>query len=336
MSARKSASQLPQTLNRFLKSRALLKQPPPAFYPLVAHPPAPSLVRAFPARPQEDLPAHARTEEDSPASLYDVARDKLNRGVRLTAQEDAALLHPHAHQGARTHARRKAPRPANTRSPRPWNIVFPEDSIRTRFFQDHPFEAYRPTSLVEGEQVAVTQEPSGKAWTQLSQRSTNPSADDCIAFVLNLVEAHGLPLSSAYPHGVAQFRTLRAEHETATRAAQLEAQAHGAVFFGALDRALAVEDRVLDEWSQARAIQDGFAASAANRGAAAAPQAAVAAQGAEGSVWAPAEARPAFGAEDESLFSGGVEYLGRFARTGDEVRSGAVLRDDGLLVGSQA
>ncbi|GAA6051904.1 hypothetical protein JCM3770_006567 [Rhodotorula araucariae] len=336
MSARKSASQLPHTLNRFLKSRALLKQPPPAFYPLVAHPPAPSLVRAFPHRPHADLPAHARPAADT-LSLYDRARDKHDRGLRLTAQEDAALHNPREHQ-ARTHARRKPPRPANTRAPRPWSIVFPEDPVRARFFEDHPFEAYRPTSLVEGDQVAAVHEPHGKAWTQLSQRSINPSADDCIAFVVNLVEAHGVPLASAYPHGVAQFRTLRAEHETATRAAQLEAQAHGAVFFGAIDRALAVEDRVLDEWAHARAIQDGFAA---NAGRGAAPQAsasataAAAGQSAQGSPWAPAEARPAFGAEDESLFSGGVEYLGRFARTG-EVRGGAVMQDGGLLVGSQA
>ena len=44
MNSRKSAKAIPSTLNRFLKSRALLKSPPPAFYPLAAHPPPPALV----------------------------------------------------------------------------------------------------------------------------------------------------------------------------------------------------------------------------------------------------------------------------------------------------
>ena len=369
MSARKSASQLPNTLDRFLKSRALLKQPPPAFYPLVAHPPAPSLVRAFPSRPADDLPRTATTPATRPtSSLYDQARDKLNRGVRLTAQEDAALVS----SSSQPQARRKPPRPANTRHPRPWRIVFPEDRVRERFFVDHPFEAHRPKSLVEGETVAEPSGPHGVDWTELRQRTVNPSADECvpsslsrsplscasapnsrslcspapscIAYITNLTTSHALPLHTAYPHGVAQFRTLRAEHETATRAAQLEAHAHGATFFGALDRAVAVEERVLDEWHRAREIQEGFAAA---RGGAQGQQQQVA-QGVaapQASVWAPAEARPAFGGggapgqnDDESLFSGGVEYLGRFAgaRVQEGTRPGAVVQGEGLLVEAQA
>ncbi|GAA5837322.1 hypothetical protein JCM9279_005653 [Rhodotorula babjevae] len=354
MSARKSASQLPNTLDRFLKSRALLKQPPPAFYPLQAHPPAPSLVRAFPSRPADDLPSGA-TPPKSTASLHDIARDKLDRGVRLSALEDAALV---SSSSRHTHARRKPPRPANTRHPRPWRIVFPEDAVRQRFFADHPFEAHRPRSLVERETVAADEPangPQGQDWTELRQRTLNPSADDCIAYITHLTTLHALPLHAAYPHGLAQFRTLRAEHETATRAAQLEAQAHGATLFGALERAVAVEERVLDEWSGARGIQEGFAAArgGAGQGAQQAQQQVAPGVAApQGSVWAPAEARPAFGggeAHDESLFSGGVEYLGRFAGAGargsrggatqseeEGTRPGAVVKGDGLLVEAQA
>ncbi|GAA5901671.1 hypothetical protein JCM8208_001572 [Rhodotorula glutinis] len=344
MSARKSANQLPNTLDRFLKSRALLKQPPPCFYPLVAHPSPPSLVRAFPSRPSEDLPSTATTTTAT-ASLHDIARDKLNRGVRLTAQEDAALVSSASSTSHRTQAaRRKPPRPANTRHPRPWRIVFPEDGVRSRFFVDHPFEAHRPTSLVEGETVDEPPSgPRGADWTELRQRTVNPSAEDCIAYITNLVTSHALALSTAYPHGLAQFRTLRAEHETATRAAQLEAQSHGAHFFGELDRALAVEERVLDEWSRAREIQEGLAAAGRNGGQQGQAQQQQVAQGVaapQGSVWAPAEARPAFGAahDDESLFSGGVEYLGRFAHAQlqEGTRPGAVGKGEGLLVEAQA
>lgn len=80
-----------------------------------------------------------------------------------------------------------------------------------------------------------------------------------IAFIVNLHENHDVPLQQAYQHGLGQFRTLRAEHETANRSAMLEAKAHGAVFFGEIERGLMVEERVLDEWVNAKAIQDRIA-----------------------------------------------------------------------------
>lgn len=132
-----------------------------------------------------------------------------------------------------------------------------------------------------------------------------------IAFIHNLVTSHAFPISRAYPHGIAQFRTLRSEHETASRAAQLQAASFGAVFFGELDKTLAVEERVLDEWVGAREIQNSFAAGTGGAASSAAVPVGGAAVLAESGQWAPAEMRPAhgIGAEDESLFSGGVEYL---------------------------
>jgi hypothetical protein len=41
------------------------------------------------------------------------------------------------------------------KNPRPREIVFPEDEVRRLFFLDHPFEAYRAVTLVEGEKVAM-------------------------------------------------------------------------------------------------------------------------------------------------------------------------------------
>ncbi|BGP12342.1 hypothetical protein JCM10213_002878 [Rhodosporidiobolus nylandii] len=326
--SRKAATQIPNTLSRQLKSQSFLKTPPPAFYPLLAHPPAPSLVRSFPAREEHDLPARAR----SSTSAYAQAKAKLDAGVRLTASEDAALLAPQP-AGARA-TRRKPPRQANTKHPRPWAIVFPEDEIRRRFFADHPFEAYRPVSLVEGEKVREAEGPQGTEWTELSQRTTVPSAEDCIAYISNLVSSHNLPLTRAYPHGISQFRTLRAEHELSTRSAMLQAQSHGALFFGELDKTLALEEKVLDEWKDARAVQNSFASASGGTGAVANPAVGVSA---ESGVWAPVESRPAhlLGGEDESLFTGGVEYLQAFAKQGEAVR-GAVSQGEGKLVGVAA
>ncbi|GAA5827176.1 hypothetical protein JCM11251_001154 [Rhodosporidiobolus azoricus] len=342
MNVRKAASSVPSTISRQLKA-GFLKNPPPSFYPLLAHPPPPSLVRSFPARDEQDVPRSARRSTFSPStskqprSLYQQAKDKLDAGIRLTAAEDAALLDPSpapspAH-GRQT--RRKPPRAANTRRPKPLPIVFAEDAIRKRFFADHPFEAYRPVSLVEGEKVRESDGPQGKEWTELSQRSVVPTAEDCISYIHNLTTSHSLPLTQAYPHGIAQFRTLRAEHETATLAARQQASSFGAIFFGEIEKTVAVEEKILDQWVGAREVQARFAAgTGAAAGAAAAGPVAV--QGVEG-VWAPAEARPAhvLGGEEESLFSGGVEYLQAFAKS-SSAPSAAIAVGDGKLVGVEA
>lgn len=142
MNSRKAARAVPATMGRFLKSGAMLKQPPPSFYPLLAHPPPPSLVRAFPPRPSADLPP---------------ARQPPS---------------------ATTQTRRRPPRPAGTKNPRPREIVFPEDEVRRLFFLDHPFEAYRAVTLVEGEKVRHDRGPTGAEWTELSQRSIVPTAEE--------------------------------------------------------------------------------------------------------------------------------------------------------------
>ena len=55
------------------------------------------------------------------------------------------------------------------------------DKVRKMFYKDHPFEASRGTSLVEMEDV-VTENlkpgPKGIDWTELRQRSRNPSPEE--------------------------------------------------------------------------------------------------------------------------------------------------------------
>lgn len=135
-----------------------------------------------------------------------------------------------------------------------------------------------------------------------------------------------MPLSKAYPHGVAQFRTLRAEQETANRSARLEAQAHGATFFGEVEKQLRVEEKVLDEWKNARAIQDAFTALTGtgskrqNVQAAlkTANQSASPAKQVQESKWGEVPTRPALdgGEPVKAGFTGGTEFLRRFAAVG--------------------
>lgn len=176
MNARKSARFVPQTLSRQLQS-PFLKQAPPAYQALIANPPPPTQVRVLPARPLDDLPPTIAKH----LSPWQHAKAKLDAGLALSREEADALLPVDGPD------KDKAPRPTKRRPPvggaanqksRPLPVVFGEDQIRRQFFRDHPFEAYRPKSLVEGEMVADVQQPTGIEWTQLAQRSTIPTAEE--------------------------------------------------------------------------------------------------------------------------------------------------------------
>ncbi|GAA5899340.1 mitochondrial 37S ribosomal protein mS23 RSM25 [Sporobolomyces salmoneus] len=317
MNSRKSAKAIPSTLNRFLKSRALLKSPPPAFYPLAAHPPPPSLVRSFPTRDEQDLAPNSPTRSVLEAQRLS-AQEALNKGLRLQPHQllDSTPLKTSRGGGGNVRTtRRKPPKKFNPKQARPEEIVFPEDDIRKRFYLDHPFEAYRPVSLVENDRVRNGGSVEGLEWTELRQVSLNPSPEDCISFIQNLVSAHELPLSTAYPLGITQYRTLRSEFETATLSARLQAQAHGATFFGEIERSVLVEEKVLDGWVRAKEVQDGFAVSGGAGQQSQQQQSALSVM----ADWSPVEGRPAqLGStsaglnEGEAVFTGGREYLQQF------------------------
>jgi len=113
---------------------------------------------------------------------------------------------------------------------KPLEISYLEDELRKQFFRDHPFEAFRPTSLVEGREIEDEHPVRGKAWTRLRQRTRNPKPEDAVRFALNLHQHHEMPLSRAYATSVGQFRSLRSEQEVATMIATLEAEHYGAEF----------------------------------------------------------------------------------------------------------
>ncbi|EPQ60487.1 hypothetical protein GLOTRDRAFT_102247 [Gloeophyllum trabeum ATCC 11539] len=145
-------------------------------------------------------------------------------------------------------------RPARTSSSRPQDpkvlpIIYLEDEIRRQFFRDHPFEAFRPTTLTEGGAIRDEHPIRGKEWTRLRQRGRNPSPEDCILFTLTLHRHHSLSLNQAYIAAVAQFRALRSEHYVATLVAAKEAEQHGARFgVTQTDILFQKETKALETW----------------------------------------------------------------------------------------
>jgi small subunit ribosomal protein S23 len=69
--------------------------------------------------------------------------------------------------------------PFHAQKLRPLTIKYIEDDIRRQFFRDHPFEAFRPVTLVENAGVEDLR-LDGKAWTRLRQRGRNPSPEEYV------------------------------------------------------------------------------------------------------------------------------------------------------------
>ncbi|KZT75083.1 hypothetical protein DAEQUDRAFT_761045 [Daedalea quercina L-15889] len=133
----------------------------------------------------------------------------------------------------------------------PSRIQYIEDQIRRQFFSDHPFEAFRPTTLLEGLTVEEEHPIRGKDWTRLRQRGRNPTAEDAIRFAVNLYTHHEMPISPAYATAVAQFRALRSEQHFTKRFALLEAKHYGVEFGPSqVEITFAKEEKALNTFAQ--------------------------------------------------------------------------------------
>ncbi|KAF5368455.1 hypothetical protein D9758_002337 [Tetrapyrgos nigripes] len=152
----------------------------------------------------------------------------------------------------------KTPQKLRPYDPKPLAIYYLEDEIRRQFFRDHPFEAFRPTTLTEGQTIAPAHPIQGKEWTRLRQRGRKPSPEDAIQFALNLHQYHDISLSYAYARAVAQFRALRSEHHIATVMAATEADTLGGIFQNS-ETAHAFEKEVknLASWERLAELDEG-------------------------------------------------------------------------------
>ncbi|KIM47819.1 hypothetical protein M413DRAFT_439499 [Hebeloma cylindrosporum] len=143
-------------------------------------------------------------------------------------------------------------------STRPLPIYYIEDDLRRQFFIDHPFEAFRPTTLVESDRIEDPNSVTGKAWTRLRQRGRNPTPEDAIRFALNLYQHHSLSLSDAYARAVAQFRSLRSEHHISTTFAAMEAQELGSTFgISEIEHSFELQKKGLSTWEKKEEQDEG-------------------------------------------------------------------------------
>ncbi|KAH8099396.1 mitochondrial ribosomal protein S25-domain-containing protein [Cristinia sonorae] len=134
---------------------------------------------------------------------------------------------------------------------RPLPIRYIEDTLRQQFFEDHPFEAFRPVSLIEGARIEDEHPIKGKEWLRLRQRGRNPTPEDAIRYAANLHEHRKVPLTQAYASAVAQFRALRAERDIAISTALREAKAYGIQFGPSdVDITFRKEDKALNTWEK--------------------------------------------------------------------------------------
>lgn len=138
---RKIASQIPESIGRLLQA-GHVKTPPTWYGPVMANPP-PLLA---------PLRSRHRTELDHRG----LARKSKDGRIRLDTTKKPM-------QAVRLKIRK---------------ITYREDSIRRQFFVDFPFEAFRPTTMVELRGVQDDHPISGEEWTSLAQRGDYPTVEE--------------------------------------------------------------------------------------------------------------------------------------------------------------
>ncbi|EMD41953.1 hypothetical protein CERSUDRAFT_90542 [Gelatoporia subvermispora B] len=138
------------------------------------------------------------------------------------------------------------PRPPKVQ---PSKVDYVEDVVRKQFFRDHPFEAFRATSLVEDDTIEEEHPINGLAWMRLRQRGSYPTPEDAVRFAANLHLTHGWVLSDAYAAAIAQFRALRSEQDTQRLFAAREADHYGVKFGPSqIEITFAKEEKALESW----------------------------------------------------------------------------------------
>ncbi|KAG0349260.1 mitochondrial ribosomal small subunit component [Podila humilis] len=107
---------------------------------------------------------------------------------------------------------------------RPQKIVYPEDKLRRRFYEDHPWELRRPRCLVE-----TSGDGTQRNWASLLQEGRSIAeltGEDVIQYQMYLMST-GKTEREAYHMATSEFYEHRAQEETEARVAKAQAMAFG-------------------------------------------------------------------------------------------------------------
>ncbi|KAJ2558502.1 mitochondrial ribosomal small subunit component [Coemansia sp. RSA 1933] len=109
-----------------------------------------------------------------------------------------------------------------TRNARPPKIVFPEDELRREFYNNHPFEKFRPRIVME------TDGKNTDDWSQLSKSTSQVIGESVIRYQYYLMQTTGMSKRDAYVQATSEFYKVRAREEMEAKVAREEAMFYGA------------------------------------------------------------------------------------------------------------
>ncbi|KAF9931244.1 mitochondrial ribosomal small subunit component [Linnemannia zychae] len=191
--------------------KANLVKFPPVWYPAASlAPPSPTFVRE---RDPSGANPNAQLPFENEAEML-----KKKAAKASGASEPSAIPQKEMTRSSRSqkHLRYKTERPQK--------IVYPEDKLRRRFYEDHPWELRRPRCLIE-----TSGDGTRRQWTTLLQpgRSiADLTGEDVIQYQLYLMST-GKSEREAYHIATKEFYLHRAQEETEARVAKAQAMAFG-------------------------------------------------------------------------------------------------------------
>ncbi|KAF9908567.1 mitochondrial ribosomal small subunit component [Linnemannia zychae] len=190
--------------------KANLIKNPPVWYPAASlAPPSPTFLRE---RDPSGANPHGQLPFEKAAEIKQ-KKEALASGTPVPTPTHKELTRSSRSQ---KHLRWKTERPQK--------IVYPEDKLRRRFYEDHPWELRRPRCLIE-----TSGDGTRRNWTSLLQpgRSiADLTGEDVIQYQLYLMTT-GKSEREAYHIATEEFYLHRAQEETEARVAKAQAMAFG-------------------------------------------------------------------------------------------------------------
>ncbi|KAJ1800828.1 mitochondrial ribosomal small subunit component, partial [Coemansia sp. RSA 2399] len=104
-----------------------------------------------------------------------------------------------------------------TRNARPPKIVFPEDELRREFYNNHPFEKFRPRIVME------TDGKNNQDWSQLLKSTSQVVGESVVRYQYYLMQTAGMTKQDAYAQATNEFYKVRAREEMEAKIAREEA-----------------------------------------------------------------------------------------------------------------